>query len=85
MWDEEHRKKVKGDKESSSDLSMAVSASVQQGSVENRSVPPSSSSEARSKMGNEAGGGGLVGKFRRFRLRRTKVEAQATQVASDVC
>ena len=84
-WDEEHKKKAKGDKESSSDFCMAVSASVQDGGVGIRSVSLSSSSEAKDKMQKEAGDGGLVGKFRKLRLRRTKVGAQATQVASDVC
>ena len=83
MWYEEHKKKTKVDK-SSSDLSMAVSASVQDGSADIRSVPPSSSSEAESKMEKQAGGGGFVGKFRRLRLRWRKVEAQATEVSSDV-
>lgn len=84
-WDEEHKKEGKGEKEPSSDLNMASSVSVQEGSVEIQPVPPSSISEAESEMEKEAGGGGLVGKFRSLRLRRTSVEAQATQVASDVC
>ena len=85
VWDEERRKKGEAEKESSSDLSAAGSVSVQEGSVEIQSMPTTSSSEAESKTEKEAGGGGLVGKFRRLRLKRTTVEVQTTQVASDVC
>ena len=63
-WDEEQQKKEKGEKESSSDLSTAGSGNVQEGSVKIQSVGTGSSSEA--------GGGGLGGKFRKLRLRRTK-------------
>lgn len=59
VWDEEHQKKEKGEKESSSDLS-----TVGSGNVQIQSVVSGSSSEA--------GGRGLVGKFRKLRLRRTK-------------
>ena len=61
------------------------SVSAQEGSVETQSVPISSISEAGSKVEKEAGGGGFFGKFRMLRLRRTKVEERATQVASNVC
>ncbi len=85
VWNEEHRKKGNDEKESSSDLSMTASVSAQEGSAEIQSVSPSPTSEADGKMEKEAGGGGLVRKLRRLRVRRTKVGAQATQVASDVC
>lgn len=85
VWAEEHKKKGKGEKESSSDLGMAVSVSAQERSAKIQSKPPNSNTEVESKMKKKAVGGGLVGKFRRLRSRRTKVEAQATQVASDVC
>jgi hypothetical protein len=84
-WDEEHKKEWKGGKESLSGLNMVSSISVQEGSAEIQPVPPSSSPEAESEMEKEAGGRGLFGKFKNLRLRRTRVEAQATHVASDVC
>ena len=78
VWNEKHEKKHEGGKESSSDLSTAISGSTREESVKIRSVPSSSRSEEEGKVKKDDGADGFIKKFRKFRLRRTKIETHTT-------
>lgn len=78
VWNEEHEKKSESKKESTSHANMAVSGGAREESVEIQSIPSRSGSEAKKKLEKNADGEGFMGKLKRLRLRRTKVETQTT-------
>ena len=78
VWNEEHVKKSEGEKKSLPVLSMVVSGSSDEKSGKSPSMPSGSRFEEESKLNKNADDESLVGKLKRLRVRRTKVETQKT-------